>query len=239
MKIKELFESTKPEVIVRGSIRLEITNDRDDITLTDSEFKALKDVGLSLANSFTLELSRFNAEYLDYSFNVPISKVNKLVPKMFDKLGTYIMNDLNLNSYITHAFQFYKLPTGTFTFNLDDVNCYLYLTEENIANAESCIFKGYDSLEITFYVSEKSKDFSKLIEFCKNNFAYQVKIDFIDSIKIGLLNALKLNCKHLSITGYEFDHRIAQIIISHFKNGRNILKCQKELINAGFKDYAK
>lgn len=65
---------------------------------------------------------------------------------------------------------------------------------------------------------------------------YQLDIDDCE-VKSNMLGILKI--KNLQNILFNFNTIVEAIINKHLKGDRNILKCQKELIQNGFKDYAK
>lgn len=73
----------------------------------------------------------------------------------------------------------------------------------------------------------------EIVELCPNLRYLRIW----DDEKIPLLSILKL--KNIHTFRYPANKEVEQIIQYHIENGKNILKCQRELIQNGFKDYAK
>lgn len=179
----------------------------------------------------------FDTHNLDYKFRkhlepykVDISTYNEYEIKFYVRAlpAEIYANETKLVEFIKHVMTFFP------ECKVDD-SLQLFFNENEII----LCFAELPATKITFptigiksYNGKVSlKGIDKVLD------CYSLKIYFPDSIKNGILDILKMKKTLVSIDSITKWPAWYPILIKHMESDRNILKCQRDLIEAGLKDY--
>lgn len=214
MKIKELFENDIP---FKGKIRINVKFGKDgynpNISLDYLENALTKQLSKNYKN-FTIDTLDLN-NFLRFEFtNISIDTViNK---SYIEDLQDFIMISLKQLNFIKRI-------------NKDNINAYLEFNKipdhpVTCPNNVLSVFIDADQ-EISF------ENIDKNILNCKKLLINN------NIVKSNILGVLKMKDTKVKFIGSSKPW--ADIVQSYLDSDRNILKCQRELIQNGFKDYAK
>lgn len=220
MKVKELFENEKG--IVDFTVIIDISTN-SQVKITEEQKKNLEEYFKKYYPNYSKNIQIFNAA-VSFKTSIFISFL-RLTESLTNKASLEkLVNAIDSTSFLSHFFG-------------ED------LVGEDASNVE---VKG--KIGVTgfppFIIS-----YNDIVIDCLNNMSLsgidkmiegpgQLDITGFGFAKDSVLGLLKLKDRNIDLFGSN-NKEWAEIVDRHLQGDRNILKCQRELIQNGFKDYAK